>query len=130
MPAAIATPVGKMCAVGGLLIAATLGLRSVAEDHAVTHVLSLHAVDQPGALYWSVFRDGDIALRFHDGELHPVTFHVRVLYAGCEWLGIEQLVPVDDKTFAYDYSESVLGCSPGVTPTAKTPRVGTVTVED
>ena len=44
--------------------------------------------------------------------------------------GPKTLIPIDAKTFSYDYSETILGCVDGAVPMIKTPRTGTVTLED
>ena len=129
MQLAALVPFGKSIALGGvLLVAGVLGRHA---NHSVTHRLALHAPEEPDAYYLSAFHDGDIQLTFHDGELHPVTFHIRAAITdGCRWLATERLDPIDGKTFAYHYSEQIISCDPDATPARKTPRSGIVTVED
>jgi hypothetical protein len=130
MQHALTAPVFTSIALAGL----ALGLSAVApsaEPAPATHRLRLHAVDAPDAIYLSVFRDGDIRVRFRGSSIHPITFRVRAkVFDGCRWLGIETLTPRDARSFDYDYSERILSCEPGATPTGKTPRKGIVTVED
>jgi hypothetical protein len=58
-----------------------------------------------------------------------MTFEIRASVSdGCRWLGVETLEPIDDKTYAYDYSEYILECDEGATPFLKTPRTGIVDV--
>ncbi len=130
MQFALTTPVFKSIALAGLVLGLGVAAKSLAPEPA-THRLRLHAVDQPNAIYLTVFRRGDIRVRFDGGELHPITFKVRASVSdGCRWLGIERLVPRDERSFYYDYSERILSCEPGATPFVKTPRKGLVTVED
>lgn len=131
MLSALTTPVFKSIALAGLALGVAAAAASYGATESVTHRLRLHAVDEPDALYLSVFRNGDIRVRFDDGELHPITFKVTAsIFDGCRWLGIEKLTPRDERSFHYDYSERILSCEPGATPTRKTPRKGIVTVED
>ncbi|HSK02239.1 MAG TPA: hypothetical protein VK932_13395 [Kofleriaceae bacterium] len=130
MQFALTTPVYKSIALAGLVLGLGVAAKSLAPEP-VTHRLRLHAVDRPNTIYMTVFRHGDIRVRFDEGKLHPITFKVRATVSdGCRWLGIEKLVPRDDRSFNYDYSERILSCEPGATPYIKTPRKGIVTVED
>lgn len=132
MQHALVAPVFKSIALAGLALglgAAASSLSSPPEP--VTHRLRLHACDKPNAVYLSVFRHGDIRVRFRGNSLHPITFETRAqVFDGCRWLGVETLTPRDGRSFHYDYSERILSCRPGATPTDKTPRKGLVTVED
>jgi hypothetical protein len=130
MQLALTAPVFKSIALAGLALG--LGVAaSASSTEPVTHRLRLHAVDEPDAIYLSVFRNGDISLRFDDGKLHPIKFKVRASISdGCRWLGIETLIPRDERSFDYDYSERILSCEPDATPARKTPRKGVVTIED
>ena len=95
----------------------------------VTRQLVLHADERPDEVYLSAFRDNQLTLGMTEGALPPLRFEVRArVFDGCDWLGIETLVPVDETTYAYDYREVVLACEPGATPTRATPRTGHVTV--
>lgn len=128
---ALTTPVWRSVVVGMLLLGVTVTAAVATRDRSVTRRLRLHAVDEPNAIYLTMFRDGDLSVRFPDADLRTLTFHVRAsVYDGCRWLGTETLVPIDDRTFAYDYAETILGCEPGAQPLRKTPRQGLVTVED
>ena len=70
-------------------------------------------------------------MRFGGDSINPVTFKTRAqVYDGCRWLGVETLIPRDERSFDYDYSEYILSCEPGATPARKTPRKGLVTIED
>jgi hypothetical protein len=130
MQHALSAPVFKSIAVAGL----ALGLSVAASSHAparVTHRLALHAVDDPNAIYLSAFRNGDIYMTFEGGKLSARTIKTYAsVWDGCRWLGIERMIPRDGGSFYYDYSERILECDPGATPTNKTPRQGIVTVED
>jgi hypothetical protein len=126
---ALTTPALKSVLLGGIVLG--MGLFAGHRDHAVTHRLALHAVDEPNSFYLTAWRDGDVKVQFDTAELREITFKVRAsVYDGCEWLGTETLVPIDSRTFAYDYRETILSCEPGATPLRKTPRTGTVTVDD
>lgn len=127
---AIKAPVVGSIVLAGLALggAAVYGQLS---PEPVTKRLVLHAVDQPNAIYLTAFRDKQLTMTFDDGELRPLRFEVRAqIFDGCRWLGVETLTPIDDKTFSYDYSETVLECLEGAVPALKTPRTGLVTVED
>ena len=130
MQLALSAPVFKSIAVAGL----ALGLSVAASSRAparVTHRLALHAIERSDAIYLSAFRNGDIYMTFERGKLSARTIKTYAsLWDGCRWLGIERLSPRDDRSFYYDYSERVLECDPGATPTDETPRQGIVTVED
>ena len=92
--------------------------------------MRLHAEAQANAIYLTVFERGDLHLSLPE---HPekLVFETRALISdGCEWLGIETLVPIDATRFAYDYSEEILSCEPGATPAIKTPRQGLVTIDE
>lgn len=121
-------PVLKSLAIGAALLGANL-VHDATTTHAVTHRLALHAPIEKDALYLTVFDDGDIDVRFHDGQLHPVTFRVRAeLTDHCRWMGTERLTPLDAHTFLYDYFETILDCDAGATPARMTPRSGIVSV--
>ncbi len=135
MQQVVFAPLVKSLAIAAALVGANV-VHDATTTHPVTHRLALHAPNPtppPGYVttYLSAFLDGDIDVTFHDGNLHPLTFRVRAtLGDGCRWLGTERLVPIDDETFAYDYSETILDCDAGATPALKTPRAGIVTVVD
>jgi len=130
MQHALTAPVFKSIALAALALGLGVAATSQAPKR-VTHRLSLHAVDRPGAVYLTVFRDGDIRVRFDGEQLHPMTFKVHASVSdGCRWLGTETLVPRDERSFDYEYSEQILDCDPDATPCIKTPRKGIVTVED
>ncbi|MBA3538820.1 MAG: hypothetical protein H0T79_04270 [Deltaproteobacteria bacterium] len=128
MQQALAAPVLKSIVFASLALglgAAYVGIT----DHSVSRRLVLHAVDEPDALYLTAFRNGDLNLVFEDTELQPMTFHIKAhLSDGCRWLGIETLVPLDARTYHYDYNEAILECEPGAKPARKTPRTGRVSV--
>lgn len=127
---ALTTPVFTSIALAGLALGLGAAASSLAPGHS-THRLALHADDEPGAVYLSVFRNGDIRVRFQGDEVHPITFKTRASVSdGCRWLGIETLVPRDGRSFDYAYSERILDCDPDATPCRKTPRKGVVTIED
>ncbi len=122
------SPVFRSVVLGGLVFGASV---VAAVNQPDEHRLVLHAVDEPDAFYISAWHHGDVRLAFDADELRPLTFHTRArVYDGCRWLGIEQLTPIDHRTFVYAYSETILECDPGSVPLRKTPRMGLVTVED
>ena len=96
----------------------------------VVQRLSLHAPEEPHALYLTAWSDGDVYITLHDGKMKPLEFQTRAfINDGCEWLATETLVPDGTNRYAYSYDETILSCEPGATPARKTPRVGYVTVE-
>lgn len=112
----------------GLLVAAFAGAR--AHDEGVVQRLSLHAPEEPNALYLTAWSDGDIYVTLHDGKMKPMEFQTRAyINDGCEWLATETLVPDGADRYAYSYDETILSCEPGATPARKTPRTGYVIVE-
>jgi hypothetical protein len=119
--------------VGGLLLGLTAFGSSLMSSvpELVTKRLVLHPVHEPTAIYLSAWRNGDVSVQFEDGDLVPITFRVRgTIPDGCRWEGKETLVPIDHKTFTYEYSEEILNCPPGTESTyRKTPRTGLVTAE-
>ncbi len=132
MQQALTTPLLKSVVLGTLLLTAG-AIYAASTDHSVTHRLVLHTVEEPGAIYlseWKVRKD--VKATFDDGELRPITYTVTAdLFDGCRWRATETLIPIDAKTFSYDYDETMLGCVEGATPMfVKTPRTGTVTIED
>ena len=133
---ALSTPMFKSIALAGLGLG--LGIAATAASSSsrccperVTYRLSLQAIERPGEVYLSAFRNGDIRLTFDGGKLHAVTLKTYASVSdGCRWLGIERLTPRDERSFHYDYSERMLDCDPDATPARKTPRQGIVTVEE
>ena len=134
MQQAVTTPAFRSVVVGGLLLGLTVFAPSFASqdkpDH-VTRRLVLHTVHEPDAIYLSAWRNGDVNVQLENGELRPITFRVRATIPdGCRWEGTETLIPIDHRSFAYDYSERILSCPEGVESTYReTPRAGIVTVE-
>ena len=131
---ALLAPVLKSIVLGGIGIGVALGFGHHS-DHRDAHRLRLHAIAKPDSIYVSAFMDDDqrvkdIVVRYDASAERPLHWTMHATALGCHWLGIETLVPIDAHTFGYLYSEEVLGCEPGVEPTAKTPRTGTVTVDD
>ena len=127
MQQALTSPVYRSVAVGGLLLALSLALGHSPRSHR----LVLHAVDEPSCIYVTAWRHGDVRLAVDPGKLAPLRFSTRAwLSDGCQWLGRERLDPIGPRTYAYRYDEIILGCDPDAEPYVKTPRTGTVTVED
>ncbi len=126
---ALTTPIARFALLGACVLA--LGAARVAtRDNAVTYRLSLSAPEEPNAIYLTRWHVGTVNATFDDGRLAPITYRTRAhVYDGCYWQGTETLVPINDKQFAYDYSEQILSCEPGSEPLRKTPRQGVVTVE-
>jgi len=128
MQQALATPLFRSCVLGLVLLSLGATAAALHEDP-VSRRLSLFAPEDPEAVYISAWRNGDIAVTFEDERLVPITFKTRASVTdGCRWLGIEKIVPIDSRTFAYDYSEVILDCDPGAKPARKTPRTGYVLV--
>lgn len=126
MHQALTTPLFRSCVLGLVLLSLGAAAAALREDP-VSRRLSLFAPEEKDSIYLSAWRDGDIDVTFDDGRLVPITFTTRASVTdGCRWLGIERLVPIDNRTFTYDYSEVILDCDPGAKPVRKTPRTGYV----
>lgn len=130
MQQALTAPVFKSLALAGLVLGVGIGIAGGSSPSPEVHRLSLHAVDHPDHVYLTVFRDGDILVRGGGGELRPITFKTRGKAFGCRAVGIETLVPRDERSFDYFYDEKILSCDPDAPPVYKTPRRGIVTVSD
>ncbi|MBA3456880.1 MAG: hypothetical protein H0T42_27570 [Deltaproteobacteria bacterium] len=130
MQQALTTPLLKSVVLGTLMVTAG-AIYAASTDHSVTHRLVLNTTEEPGAIYLSEWKVRDVTATFDDGELRPITYTITAdMFDGCRWRAVETLVPIDDKTFSYDYSETILSCVEGAVPMIKTPRIGTVTLED
>jgi hypothetical protein len=129
MQQALASPLFRSLALGGLLLALTVGARA-ARPHHKHHRLVLHTYADPGAVYLTAWRNGDVAAPFEGDKLVPLTFNTVALVSdGCRWLGTETLEPIGKGRYAYRYQETILECVPDANPCIKTPRTGLVTVE-
>ncbi len=129
MQQALTSSLGRSVAVAGLLLALTVAYSRGAKPH--KHHLALHAVDQPGALYLTAWRNGMVSVSIEGGKLVPLRFTMKAsINDGCRWKGIETLMPIDSHRYFYRYDEEILACEPGADPYIKTPRTGLVTVED
>jgi hypothetical protein len=126
---AVEAPLLKMAAVAGAAL--LVGAFAMPRHHAdVVQRLSLHAPEEPGALYLTAWSDGDIYVTLHDGKMKPMEFQTRAfINDGCEWLATETLIPDSADRYSYSYDETILSCEPGATPARKTPRTGFVIVE-
>jgi hypothetical protein len=128
MQQALASPVFRSIAVGGLLLALTVGALA-ARPHHRRHMV-LHTYAEPGAVYLTAWRHGAVTVPFDGDELVPLTFTTVALVGdGCRWLGTETLRPIGKGRYAYRYDETILECLPDATPCRKTPRTGLVTIE-
>jgi hypothetical protein len=116
-----------------LLGALALGLTATVPEPAPPETarrLMLHAGRQPHAIYITAWACGDVVANVREGALEPMRFTTRAWISdGCRWEGVETLVPIGPRTFAYDYRENILECAPDAVPAYKTPRKGFVTVE-
>ena len=130
---AVTTPVFRSVVVGGLLLGLAVFAPSFASKNSelTSHRLVLHTVSEPSAIYLSAWRNGAVNVQFENGELRPITFRVRATIPdGCRWEGTETLVPIDHKTYTYEYNDRLLSCPDGgVGEYGPTPRVGIVVVE-
>lgn len=118
--------VGALLIGTGVLGALTLGTPEPSEKRLV-----LHAPKRCGAIYVTAWREGDLRVHFDDGKLQPLTFYSkRKLPDGCTWMGTEHLRPIDDRTFAYSYTDIALDCAPHETMYIPTPRTGFVVAEN
>jgi hypothetical protein len=129
MQQALTFPLYRSVAVGGLLLALSVGQFRSKSQH--VHHLALHAVAKPGELYVTAWRHGPVAVSIKGTKLVPLTFSTLAsVNDGCRWEGTETLVPIDNHRYFYRYDETILDCDPGAEPYLKTPRTGVVTVED
>ncbi|MBX3154766.1 MAG: hypothetical protein KF773_02115 [Deltaproteobacteria bacterium] len=129
---ALTTPLARSFALGGLLLALGVGaavLKPTSCCDKSTHKLVLHAPVEADAFYLTAWSDGPLHLKFDLDEMPGFEITSEAWYYGCKWRGVETLVPIDTRTYSYDYRETLLGCRAGATPTRKTPRQGYVTVE-
>ena len=130
---AVTTPVFRSVVVGGLLLGLAVFAPSFAskESQLTSHRLVLHTVSEPTAIYLSAWRNGDVNVQFENGELRPITVRVRATIPdGCRWEGTETLVPIDDRSYTYEYNDRLLSCPDGGEGSYRpTPRVGIVTVK-
>lgn len=126
---ALSTPVFKSFALAAIIASVGVGKLAMHEDPSVQLQLSLHTEVIPSAIYLTAWRDGDVTVKFATGKIAPLTFRsYATLPDGCRWVGTETLTPTSATEFAYDYSETILGCDPGPSQYYKTPRTGTVSV--
>lgn len=128
---AVEVPLLKVVTLGGL----ALGVAAMVPHHhhhdATKHRLTLHAPARADAFYLTVFSHGDITVSRDDAHPTPLTFTTHAFVNdGCEWLGVEKLVPVDSRLYKYSYEETLLQCVPDAVPCIKTPRTGVVTVDE
>jgi hypothetical protein len=124
---ALSAPILKSFLIGGALLTAGIGAAASTDS---TSTLVLHAPVEQHAIYLSAWDEGDLEMKL-GSQLQPMRFVIRARMSdGCRWAGIETLVPLDERTYHYDYDELMLDCEPGATPRyRKTPRQGIVTVE-
>ena|SRR5689334_25041835 len=115
-------------AIAGVLLALSVaGIGAAKKQHGYW---VLHAVEQPGAIYLSMFGQGYKHVAF-DGKLGTRSFTwITNAPDGCRWRSSERLVPAGERRYYYSYDETLLSCRPGATPYIKTPRTGVVTLED
>jgi hypothetical protein len=132
MQQALTTPFLKSVVLGTLLLSAG-AIYAAKTNHPPTHRLVLHAVEEPGAIYLSEWKRGDVTATFAIGDAQPIMFRSTAdMYDGCRWRAYETLIPIDDHTFSYEYSEEILSCNDGtrVSPLlVPSPRTGLVTIE-
>jgi hypothetical protein len=136
---AVETPVRKLVAIGGVTLALAAFAHHPHAAHSARHHLTLHAPPPPDrTVYMTVFAQGHLEESTCDlhsivvtlpDERQPIEFTTRLHYWGCDWLGVERLVPSGDH-FDYSYDETKLRCEPDAPPTITTPRTGIVTVDD
>jgi hypothetical protein len=130
MQQALTTPVLRSVVVGGVLLGLGVfgAIRSECREP-ITRRLVLHACERPNTVYLSAWRDGDLLVTFEGAELQPITFNIRArVFDSCLVQGTETLTPINDRTYHYEYSETILSCDPGGVPVYTTPRTGTVVV--
>lgn len=127
---AVEAPLLKTAVAGAAVLVGMLAL-APARSQATVQRLQLHAPEEPGALYLTVWDQGDVYVRLPDGQARPLTFKTRAfINDGCEWMATENIVPDGDSRYWYSYDEAILSCEPGATPARKTPRTGYVLVVD
>lgn len=136
---ALTAPLGKTIAVGGL---AVLALAVAGRPHHEPHGrrLVLHAEARPTATYLTVFQHDELRMADDGRPLAPLVFRnngnvgahctTTTQAPACHWVGTERLEPIDEHTYAYSYTEQLLGCDDGAVQNCiDTPRTGYVTVE-
>jgi hypothetical protein len=140
---AVEAPVKKLVAVGGVALALAAGVAFTAHrahashHHHAHHRLTLHAPSEPGAIYFSIFNQGDVRWPSHrpldlEADRTPLVFNWQVKTPDdCFWSVTETLTPTDARHFGYDYDEQPLGCAPDAVPSyIATPRTGVVVVDE
>ena len=128
---ALTSPLGRMIAIAGALLALTAAVRPAHRTH--TRKLSLHTEWRSDAIYLSAWSRGGLPIEVAaEGDaLRPLVFTITAdVSDGCRWRATERLTPVGAHRYAYRYDETILSCEPGARPLMKTPRTGCVTVED
>jgi hypothetical protein len=95
-----------------------------------THRLVLHSFVFSNSFYLSEWELGDkqVITDIDPDHLQPMEWQIDAMAYGCHWQGTETLLPAGDH-YTYSYSDKILACLPGGTPTMPTPRWGTVTIE-
>lgn len=112
------------------LTAGALAMRSTC--HRSQHRLVLHTYSVASNTYISRWAMGEVFADVTPGKLEPIRFAQKLRYVDhCQWMGVETLIPIDDRAYSYEYSETLLECEADGTPelTRKTPRTGLVVVE-
>ena len=131
---AVEAPVLKLAIAGGIVLALAAFARPHHPHHRATHTthrLTLHAQTDPNAYYITPFASGDVTVSRDDELLAPIELRTTTHYVdGCDWMGIDTLIPVDSHTYAYSYDETIMACDEGAIPAYKTPRTGTVIVDE
>ena len=135
---ALTAPAGKTVALAALVLAFAIAARSPERAHG--RHLVLHAEARPNATYLTVFQDNQLWMKDARALTTLVfTTHGNVSATckttdeapACHWVGTERLVPIDEHSYSYSYTEELLDCDPGaVQACIDTPRTGTVTIED
>ena len=137
---ALTAPLGKTIAVGGLAVLALALAGRPHHEQSHGRRLVLHAEARATATYLTVFQHNELRTADDGKPLSTLVFRntgnvgstcttTRETPA-CHWVGTERLEPIDEHTYAYSYTEELLGCDDGAEQNCiDTPRTGYVTVE-
>lgn len=128
---AVEVPLLKQAAIATAALGLVVGMAMPHHSHLTRHRLGLHAPKRCHAIYLTAWEHGDVTIVRDDAHPRSIVFNTReVIPDGSTWLGTETLVPLDDRTYSYQYDETVLEDIPGGTRYIKTPRHGVVTVDE
>ena len=132
---AVESSVFRLAIAGGVVLAVAAFARPSHPHHHHSavhqHRLTLHAPIDPREFYVTPFAEGSVNIMRDDEHLVPLVMRATTHYVdGCDWMGIDTLVPIDAHQYSYSYDERILSCEEGAIPAHKTPRTGYVVVDE